>query len=275
MPNLATLIVTVYNKPDHLRCILEACRRQTVTAFELIVADDGSGPDTAAVIEEFRTTAPFPVMHVWHEDQGWRKNSILNAAVRASLTPYLIFIDGDCIPHHRFIEDHIDEKQERAVLAGRRVDTSERWTRQLTPERVRSGEFERIGLGVIAESLRGRARHIENGVWLKSRRLRSLLHPQPRGLCGFNFSLWKSDIEEINGFDECYTTPGFGEDVDLEFRLELIGVTISPLQNRAIVYHLYHPKTHIPDASVHRYDQQRARAHAWCEFGLRAPDTEF
>jgi glycosyltransferase involved in cell wall biosynthesis len=274
MANLASLIVTVYNKPEHLRCILEACRRQTVTAFELIVADDGSGPGVAAVIGEYTDASPFPVSHVWHEDAGWRKNSILNAAIRTSTTPYVIFIDGDCIPHRRFVQDHLQERRHRVVTGGRRVETSARWTEQLTPERVRTGAFERIGLGEITESLAGKSRHIENGVWLRSRLLRAALHPHPRGICGYNFSLWKRDLEEINGFDECYTTPGVGEDVDVEYRLGLIGVQARVLHNRAIVFHLHHPKTHIPDASVRRYDLVREQAHAWCEFGLRQAEVD-
>lgn len=269
MPNLASLIVTVYNKPGQLRCVLEACRRQSVTDFELIVADDGSGPAVAETIERVRSSLPFRILHAWQEDAGWRKNRILNRAVKMAGSPYLIFLDGDCIPHYRFIEDHLQARRERIVLAGRRVETSARWTRQLTLERIASGAFERIDMRVIADSITGRARHIEKGLWVKSRRLRSILHPNPRGLCGYNFSIAKADLEEVNGFDECYTTPGYGEDVDLEYRLGLVGIRAAALQNRAIVFHLHHPKTHIPEASIRRYRQVRERALPWCEHGLR------
>ena len=272
MPQFASLIVAVYNKPEYLRCILEASRRQTVTAFEMIVADDGSGPDIAAVVEENRNNSPFPIQHAWHEDEGWRKNRILNQAIRMSSTPYLIFLDGDCIPHKRFIEDHIEERRERTVLAGRRVDTSARWTQDLSPQFIRSGAYERIGMDLIMEAIRGEAQHIEKGLWLKSRMIRTMLHPRPRAICGYNFSLWKKDIEAVNGFDECYTGPGFGEDSDLEYRLDLIGISIKTFQHRAIVYHVRHPKTVVPESSHNRFNQTRERAQSWCEYGLTSPD---
>ena len=274
MPTIASLIVTVYNKPGQLRCVFEACRRQTVMDFEMIVADDGSGPAVAETIERSMASLPFRVVHAWQEDAGWRKNRILNRAVRMAGSPYLVFLDGDCVPHHRFIEDHLQARRERTVLAGRRVETSARWTRELTLERIASGAFERIDMRTIADSITGKARHIEKGLWLKSRLLRSLLHPSPRGLSGYNFSIAKADLEEVNGFDERYTTPGYGEDVDLEYRLGLAGITAAALQNRAIVFHLHHPKTHIPEASILRYRQVRERAEPWCEHGLRQPAPE-
>ena len=66
----------------------------------LIIADDGSRKDTYEMIEAIRPHLSYPVKHVWHEDKGFRKCDILNKAILASGTDYLLFSDGDCIPRN-------------------------------------------------------------------------------------------------------------------------------------------------------------------------------
>ena len=46
----ASLIVTTYNRPDALHLVLQSILQQTVQPAEIIVADDGSGADTAETV---------------------------------------------------------------------------------------------------------------------------------------------------------------------------------------------------------------------------------
>ena len=102
-----SVIVSTYNRPDTLALVLEGLRRQTVPAHEVIVADDGSGPGTRAMLQAWTASHPgFPLRHLWHPDDGFRKTIILNEAVLASTGDYLVFTDGDCVPDRRFVEDH-------------------------------------------------------------------------------------------------------------------------------------------------------------------------
>ena len=48
VPELISLIVTTYNREDALDAVLRGLARQSDKAFEVIVADDGSGPATMA-----------------------------------------------------------------------------------------------------------------------------------------------------------------------------------------------------------------------------------
>src|SRR5690349_15033315 len=48
---LISIIVTTYRREDALAAVLRALARQTDADFELVVADDGSGPETAALID--------------------------------------------------------------------------------------------------------------------------------------------------------------------------------------------------------------------------------
>ena len=91
------VIVSTYNRPDALVAVLEAFRAQRDRAFELLVADDGSTGETARVVDVFRGQADFPVVHVWHEDRGFRAGAIRNRAITATSADYVIFTDGACL----------------------------------------------------------------------------------------------------------------------------------------------------------------------------------
>jgi glycosyltransferase involved in cell wall biosynthesis len=263
-----SLIISVYNRPDALALILLACEGQSFPDFEIIVADDGSGPGIAGVLEQADLKRFRAVRHVRHDDLGWRKNRILNSAVRMADSDYLVFIDGDCVPHHRFLEDHWKERAPRVLLCGRRVELSEDWTRAFTPELVRSGRYQRIGLKGWVDAARGRALRVEDGIRFPLRLIPRLLHMKDRGMLGSNFSLHRSDLWEVNGFDEEYEGPGCGEDSDLQYRLQLSGVNCRPLRHRAIQYHLWHPRTEPARSCIQRLREVRRRAEPRCRIGL-------
>src|SRR5690606_455349 len=98
------VILSTYKWPHALELSLWGYAVQTWRDLQVVVADDGSGPDTAATIERVRTTSGLDVVHVWHDDRGFRKNEILNRAILHTDREYLIFSDGDSIPHPRLVE---------------------------------------------------------------------------------------------------------------------------------------------------------------------------
>lgn len=271
-PSLS-LVIAVYNKPENLRLVLAACARQTLQDFEVIVADDGSGPGIRDVVDEARAAHGYPITHLWHEDRGWRKNVMLNNGIRASRADYLVFIDGDCLPSKTFLLDHWRERTEGRVLLGRRVETSERWSRGLTIERIRSGEFERLGWSEILDGLRGASLRVEDGLRIPNPLLRKILLRNVRGMLGSNFSAWKKDLVAINGFDELYDGPGCGEDSDPQYRLSLVGVIGKSLRNLAVQYHIWHPPTAVSDPCWDRFEMVKKSAEPRCVYGLGKPET--
>jgi glycosyltransferase involved in cell wall biosynthesis len=272
MPAL-TLVIAVYNKPEILRMVLAGVARQVFRDFEVIVADDGSGPEIADVVEEARRADGLRIEHLWHEDRGWRKNVMLNKAVRAAAADYLVFIDGDCIPARHFLLDHWNEREPRTVLMGRRVEMSRRWGSAMTVEKVRSGEFERFGWREVKESLFGESLRNEDAVRLPSPLIRRLLKRNVRTLLGCNFSAWKSDVENINGFDEEYDGPGWGEDADVQYRFSLAGVTGKSMRNVAVQYHLWHPQTRPSEKCRTRFEMVERSGRSRCAKGLVQVDA--
>ena len=265
---LLSLIIAVYNKPENLRLVLAACARQSFRDFEIIVADDGSGPEIRAVVQKGKSELPVPIRHLWHEDRGWRKNVMLNNAIRAADTGYCVFIDGDCIPSRHFLLDHWNEREKGRVLLGRRVETSERWTREISEERIASGAFERMDRKDWADMFAGRSLRVEDGLRIRSAFLRRILLRTVRGMLGANFSVAKEDLIAVNGFDERYDGPGCGEDSDLQFRLGWAGVTGRSLRNLAVLYHLRHPLTRVSDACWDRFEAVKRTTEPRCQMGL-------
>lgn len=264
-----SLIIAVYNKPENLRFVLSACARQSFKEFEVIVADDGSGPQIKDVINDtLKQRYGFPIAHLWHDDKGWRKNPMLNNAIRATTSDYLVFIDGDCLPSKHFLLDHWNERDENKVLLGRRVETSERWSKALTLEKIRSGEFERYGWEEWKDGFRGDSLRVEDGIRMPSKMLRNLLLRNVRGMLGSNFSVSKKHLVAINGFDELYDGPGCGEDSDPQYRLSLIGVTGKSLRNLAVQYHIWHPRAKVSDACWTRFEAVKKTNVPRCKMGL-------
>ena len=237
-----SIIIGFYNKIDLLEKILEALRLQTVQNFEVVIADDGSKPEVVTRIQALQQELPFALRHIWHEDQGWRKNAILNQAVVAAQGEYLIFIDGDCIPEPHFVEEHYTERKPGTVVSGRRILMGERATeyilsRPLTRRRFGWGLF----MALLNDTMHGYKTRMEHMIHLRCPFLRRLfIKDYERFILGCNFSLYKDDLLSVNGFDERFEYPGYGEDIDLWKRLTRAGIRTYSRKAMLIQYHCYH-----------------------------------
>ena len=120
----ASLIISVYDNIPFLRAVLDSLAYQTETNFEVIISEDAEHAELA----QFVSSYPFrnDYQHLTQPDEGWRKEKALNNAIRAAKSDYLIFIDGDCVLHPRFIEYHLKMAGEKYILAGKRVKLNAR-----------------------------------------------------------------------------------------------------------------------------------------------------
>jgi len=266
----ASIIISVYNRLDFLQLVLAGLEMQTEQSFEVIISDDGSNEQFVTQLRELCQKSLLRIHHNWHPDDGFRKNQILNTSIRSAVGEQLIFLDGDCIPHPAFIAEHLALGGPGRCLAGRRIDISARLTRQLTPSNVRQGILQHPATlaGQLTDFLMRRTFHFMNGFYVTTPLLRSYFNRKERGLLGANFSVMKADLEAINGFDERYTAPTFGEDSDVEFRLRLNGVSIIPVLNIAVVYHCFHKLLPRLEVSKALYEQVVRDKRAYTLYGL-------
>ena len=183
-----SIIISFYNKLDRLKLVLASLELQSYSDFEVIIADDGSSQDLTAELAGIIQSNDLTIRHIWHEDLGWRKNTILNKSILASRSNYLVFIDGDCILHPRFLEEHFHHKNSGWVLAGRRVNLSPSISASLTNRKIRRGVLWRFLLFKLAwQSLIHRNLHFENAIYVRSPFIRARINKKEKGILGSNF----------------------------------------------------------------------------------------
>ncbi len=228
-----SLIVTTYNWPEALRIVLLSICDQSVKPSEVIVADDGSGPETEKVIKDVLSSSAYKWNHVWHEDKGVRQSRIKNLAVKYSSGQYLVFIDHDVVLHQDFIADHLTMAENGFFLQGKRSLLPGYYTEKV----LERGHFNSPKFW--AKGLKNRKNTFHSPFM---GRLLSRRKNFETSLRGCNLSMFKSDFLKVDGFDETYDQSWGREDSDLCYRMFHQGIGVKILWFIALQYHLKHRK---------------------------------
>lgn len=270
----ASLIVSVYDNVPFLKAVLRSVNEQTWNDFEIIISEDGEHPEMREFLELF----PFlhPWQHLHQEDLGWRKNRALNRAILASNTDYLVFIDGDCVLHPRFMEMHVRKAKPGCVLGGKRLKLNDELTRGFLDEDLTYRDLSKYLLTNIFSLRKLRVRFPEESVFVAPESLlRYLLHFRKiKELRGCNMSFFKQDLLDLNGFDEDYIKPAIGEDADPTWRLNGIGLQLRSVRNLAVLYHLNHDEVwNEQDENVKLMLEKREKSLYRCINGINKKST--
>lgn len=229
-----SLLISTYNWPGALDFCLQSVFRQTVLPDEILIADDGSGPATRQLIEQHMAKSPVPLLHIWHEDQGFQLAAIRNKAIAKATQDYIIQIDGDVILDDHFIEDHLKMAKKDCFVIGSRSLLSKEFTE-------RSLQLHQLpALSLFKREKWANLNRLRNGLF--SRILAN--HYKVKGkhkyyAKGCNMAYWKKSIISINGYNENFV--GWGsEDVEIAVRLIKFGQKKLFLKMGGVVYHLWH-----------------------------------
>jgi glycosyltransferase involved in cell wall biosynthesis len=234
---LISVIVSTYNREDALDAVLRALSRQTDRHFEIIVADDGSGPATARVVRGWASKTTVPVKHVWHEDRGFRLADIRNRGILASAGAYIIFLDGDCIARPSFVAAHRRLAEAGRFVTGTRILLSPDLTGRIL-QRGLEPELWTLPHWLVRRSRR-EVNRITPLLELRLGALRKLTPSRWRGARGSNMAFWRKDLEKVDGFDTSFQ--GWGrEDSDILIRLIRAGVARKDGRYATGVLHLWH-----------------------------------
>ena len=218
MHTSVALIIATYNWPQALEQTLRSVVHQTILPNEVLIADDGSDERTANLIQKFKDAHPtLNIVHVWHEDNGFRLAAIRNKAIRMAQSDYIIQIDGDIILDQNFIADHLSIKAIGYFVTGSRLLLGKKITDELL-------DSEKINFA----SLRWKGKNFFNTLRIPffTRLLQNTYKTKGKHLDyvkGCNMAFWKSDLYLVNGYDESFI--GWGrEDSDICIRLINAGV---------------------------------------------------
>lgn len=238
MSDLVSVIVATYNRQDALDAVLRSLAGQSDGDFEVLVADDGSQPETAAVVARWNGCIGRRLVHVWHPDRGFRLAEIRNRAILGAAGEYCIFLDGDCLARRNFIAAHRALAERGWFVTGNRVLLSRELSERILRERLTAERWDNPRW--LVQRLGGKINRLAPLFALPLGPLRKLGARAWRAGRGANIGVWRSDLVAIDGFDCAFA--GWGrEDSDLFVRLMRAGVRRKDGRWATGVLHLWHP----------------------------------
>lgn len=197
----ASIVVLVYETPDDARTLVQSIVVHTREAYELVLVDNGSGPQTRRALEQLAHEVGATLVRQ-SENTTFAGGS--NAGVRAASAAEIVLLNSDCIVGDRWLTNL------RAVLA--------------------------CAEDVVAAGPRSNSAHLaQGGIWLDDTSQASVQlfasrfnHSDPGRwfevdwLIGFAMLVRREAFDAVGGFDESIRT-GDGEDRDLCQRLRAAG----------------------------------------------------
>ncbi len=242
-----SVIFTTYNSPQWLENVLWGFHAQDCAELELVIADDGSGPETRERIDALREQIRHPIRHVWHEDDGFRKCRILNRAILASQGDYLIFTDGDCIPRADFVSTHQRLAAPGQFLSGGYFKLPLSISEAVTVDDIlKQRVFDLTWLRQQGLPRSRRDLKLSASGWRQ--RALNALTPARASWNGHNASTWRELVLAANGFDERLHYGG--EDREFGERLINAGVRSRQIRYSAVCVHLEHARGYVDPARV-------------------------
>jgi teichuronic acid biosynthesis glycosyltransferase TuaG len=114
------IIIPVYNGQAFIAEAIESCLQQTVLPYEIIVVDDGSTDETAAIIRSF----DIPVIKFVQNEKNSGPSFSRNRGMEMASAEWVLFLDADDIFHPKKIEilTHCIRKNETIRAIGHSFD---------------------------------------------------------------------------------------------------------------------------------------------------------
>ncbi len=231
---MISIIIAYYKNLPALELLLQGYALQSDKNFEIIIAEDAQDNATIEFIDQWKSKSELTLKHVSQIDDGFRKTRILNKAIEISSGDFIVFTDGDCIPHRHFIKAYKSSRKDGYALFGRRVMLNQKITQAL----LSTASINQLNFISILSN----AQKVKYAFYLPF-----IKQERKEGIWGCNWGIAKRELLTIDCFDENYVHAGIGEDVDIEWRLKQQGIKFLSIRFGAIVYHLHHKEHYNAD----------------------------
>jgi glycosyltransferase involved in cell wall biosynthesis len=251
-----SVIISTYNSPLWLQKTLWGFFRQSRNDFELLIADDGSRPETEALLREMAPASPVPLVHVWQPDDGFRKCRILNKTIAVARGERILLTDGDCIPRRDFVEVHTRLAQPDCFLTGTYFKLPKNVADAITEADVDSQRAFRAGwLLTHGLPFSSKLLKLVTGppfdAWLNR------LTPARPTWNGHSASCLRAQAIQVNGFNEDMYYGGL--DVEFGLRLNHVGVQTRHIRYSTITLHLHHGHGYVKPGMRERSHEVKER----------------
>ena len=252
------LIIAVYKNTTFLKKVLDSVEQQSYRNFVVTIVEDGNSEVMRNFVQQINYS--FSITHYTQEDIGFRKNKILNVALREATEDLCIFIDGDCVLHPSYLKTYVKYFDPNTVLYAKRTNLDKKTSEKLLQSNnIIPSKWEMI--------LNGSTR-VEDSFRLPWKPIKFKINPN---IIGCNMAIPLHIIKTINGFDEDYQITGFGEDCDIEWRMKKAGFKFIDLKFHVVQFHLFHERPEREDQtaiSKKMYFQKMELGEVFCKNGL-------
>lgn len=232
-----SVIISTYNSPSWLEKTLWGFFHQSRADFELLIADDGSRPETLERLRALARRSPVPLAHVWQVDDGFQKCRILNKALAVARGERILLTDGDCIPRRDFVDVHTRLAEPGHFLTGTYFKLPKNVADVITEADVQRQDAFRAGW------------LLSHGLPFTSKLLKLVTGPPVDGWLnrltparptwnGHSASCLRSQAIQVNGFNEDMQYGGL--DVEFGLRLNHIGIRTRHIRYSTVTMHLHH-----------------------------------
>ena len=267
---MVSIIISFYERLHHLKCCLDSLAYCANDFDEVVIADDGSSTRTVEAVRRYIKKYQYAITHVWQPKKGFCLAASRNNGIRRARGDYLIFLDCDflCLPNT--ITQHLRfAKPGRTVVGGFKY-LNETSTMRILDTDITENLLEKLDNEISNREISKRhLRTIKRTILIRLR----LKSPRKQSL-GSHYSIYKSGLERINGYDENFVGWG-GEDEDLGIRLVRAGVHCRSAIRHAKVLHMWHPPA-IKDRHWQKGPNiqylNRKEIPIFCENGLIKPE---
>jgi glycosyltransferase involved in cell wall biosynthesis len=204
-PVEVSVVIACYNAAAWIAEQLEALGRQRFDRpWEIIVVDNGSSDESAAIVDQFATRVPG--LRVLRATAGRGPGYARNAGVRVARGTFVVFCDADDVVADDWVTEMAAALQEHRFVACR-----------LEHERLNPTWLNRSRHGVQGDGL--------------------VRHPFLDAGGGGTLGVRRDLLLAVGGFDEDMRTH---EDIDLCWRLQLAGTPLC-FAPRAVIHYRYRP----------------------------------
>ena len=218
-PMRMSIVVDTYEWPEALHAVLLGLADQSDQDFDVVVADDGSGAETAALVDGWKEY--LRLTHVRQDDDGYRLARVRNLGALAAEGDYLVFVTRT--PCRGATSCGRSQAAVPAwFLAGTRLLLSRALTGRVLADRIPIQRW----------SLPHWALHPGEAKPLTALTPRDRRRPWRDGMpefvphadgYGFLLGISREDLQRVNGYDMRFAGWG-GEDVDMAVRLRRAGL---------------------------------------------------
>lgn len=202
-----SIIIPLYNRPQEIKELLETLEKQTYTAFEVLVIEDGSTLDAKDIVQSFQNKLDIHYFFKPNEGQGFTRNFGFERAKG----DYFIIFDSDCLIPEHYLENVKNYLFEHPLDAFGGPDDAHP---SFTPlQRAISYSMTSI--------------FTTGGIRGKSKNAGGQFHPR-----SFNMGISRKVWEKVGGF----IITRLGEDIEYSIRIHEAGFKIGLIPS-AKVYH--------------------------------------